>query len=421
LESNQNRRAIVEENVIFNELSGKTLASRVAVVVAGVISPLGFGLNETLTSLRTSKDCISPVTRFDVEKCRCKTAGQISDERLLGQPRNGRKNERLHRATRMMIAVLEEAFGQDPGFTPQLTVIGTTSGGMSFGEDYYRALHRHRGLQHSPGWIANYPPQKPVIDAQHAFGISAPCQVIANACASGTNAIGHAFECVRSGKYQQVLTGGYDALSELVFVGFDSLQAATPEKCRPFDRDRSGMVLGEGAAVLALENLESARARRAHVLAEIIGYGISTDNHHLTQPDPSGSGPRRAMEQALQSANRSAEEVDYINAHGTATTFNDAAEGKAIAELFGKVPVSSTKSMIGHSLGAAGAIEAVICLAALKAQFLPPNINFRNPDPDLDLNIVANTARDAQIDIVLSNSFGFGGTNASILIQKVAA
>jgi 3-oxoacyl-[acyl-carrier-protein] synthase II len=421
LESNQNRRAIVEENVIFNELSGKTPVSRVAVVAAGVISPLGFGLNETLTSLRTSKDCISPVTRFDVEKCRCKTAGQISDERLLGQPRNGRKNERLHRATRMMIAVLEEAFGQDPGFTPQLTVIGTTSGGMSFGEDYYRALHRHRGLQHSPGWIANYPPQKPVIDAQHAFGISAPCQVIANACASGTNAIGHAFECVRSGKYQQVLTGGYDALSELVFVGFDSLQAATPEKCRPFDRDRSGMVLGEGAAVLALENLENARARRAHVLAEIIGYGISTDNHHLTQPDPSGSGPRRAMEQALQSANRSAEEVDYINAHGTATTFNDAAEGKAIAELFGKVPVSSTKSMIGHSLGAAGAIEAVICLAALKAQFLPPNINFRNPDPDLDLNIVANTARDAQVDIVLSNSFGFGGTNASILIQKVAA
>ena len=148
MESNQNRGAIVEENVIFNELSGKTPASRVAVVAAGVISPLGFGLNETLTSLRTSKDCISPVTRFDVEKCRCKTAGQISDERLLRQPRNGRKNERLHRATRMMIAVFEEAFGQDPGFTPQLTVVGTTSGGMSFGEDYYRALHRHRGLRH---------------------------------------------------------------------------------------------------------------------------------------------------------------------------------------------------------------------------------------------------------------------------------
>jgi len=218
-----------------------------------------------------------------------------------------------------------------------------------------------------------------------------------------------------------VLTGGYDALSELVFVGFDCLQAATPEKCRPFDRDRSGMVLGEGAAVLALENFESARRRGARILAEIIGYGISTDNHHLTQPDPSGNGPRRAMEQALQSARITANEVDYINAHGTATPFNDAAEGKAITELFKDVPVSSTKSMIGHSLGAAGAIEAVVCLLALRAQFLPPNINFRNSDPNLSLKIVANQSREAKIDIALSNSFGFGGTNASILIRNASA
>jgi 3-oxoacyl-[acyl-carrier-protein] synthase II len=404
----------------FNDLDGKTACARVAVVAAGVISPLGFGVDDTLASLQANKDCVSAVTRFNVEKCRCKTAGQVPEDSLNNR-RNGVKTNRLHRATRMLTAVLEDLLRAEPKFQPDLTVIGTTSGGMSFGEDYYRALYHHAGLRHSAGWIANYPPQKPVIDAQHAFGISAPCQIIANACASGTNAIGHAFECVRSGKYQRVLTGGYDALSELVFVGFDSLQASTPEKCRPFDRDRSGMVLGEGAAVLALENLKSAHSRGAHILAEIIGYGISTDNHHLTQPDPSGSGPRRAMEQALHSANRSAEEVDYINAHGTATTFNDAAEGKAIAELFGKVPVSSTKSMIGHSLGAAGAIEAVICLAALKAQFLPPNINFRNPDPNLDLNIVVNKARDAKIDIVLSNSFGFGGTNASILIQRLAA
>src|SRR5437762_4556691 len=228
---------------------------------------------------------------------------------------------------------------------------------MSFGEDYYRALHRDRGLRHSPGWIANYPPQKPVIDAQDAFEISAPCQIIANACASGTNAIGHAFECVRPGRYQRVLTGGYDALSELVFVGFDSLQASTPEKCRPFDRHRTGMVLGEGAAVLALENFNAARARGATVLAEITGYGISTDNFHLTQPDPSGIGPRRAMERTLQSAHISADAVDYINAHGTATPFNDTAEGKAISELFDRVPVSSTKSMMGHSLGAAGRSE----------------------------------------------------------------
>src|SRR6267378_6328569 len=405
-----------------NRVNGKKVTARVAVVAAGVVSPLGFGLTETLDSLRNSRDSVSPVRRFSVEQCRCKTAGQISDERLLAARNDApRSRRRLHRASHMMIQALNELLTQQPQFKPELTVIGTTSGGMSYGEDYYRSVHQAGKLRHAPTWIANYPAQKPVIDAQEAFGISSPGQVIANACASGTNAIGHAFECVRSGRYKRVLAGGYDALAEMVFVGFDSLQASTPEKCRPFDRERSGMVLGEGAAVLALENLETARARNARILGEIIGYGISTDNHHLTQPDPSGSGPRRAMEQALQIANRAAEEVDYINAHGTATVFNDAAEGKAITELFNRVPVSSSKSMIGHSLGAAGAIEAVICLLALQAQLLPPNINFRSSDPGLNLNIVANESREAEIDVVLSNSFGFGGTNASILIQKLAA
>jgi len=315
---------------------------------------------------------------------------------------------------------MHEALQQAPGFQPELTVVGTTSGGMTFGEEYYRALHARRRLRRTAAWIANYTPQKPVMDAQEALGISAPCQVIANACASGTNAIGHAFDCIRSGRYRCVLTGGYDALSELVFVGFDSLQAATPEKCRPFDSKRSGLILGEGAAVLALENFESAQARGAHILAEVVGYGLSTDNHHLTQPNPSGSGARQAMEQALSSARLSASEVDYINAHGTATPFNDAAEGKAIAELFGRVPVSSTKSMMGHSLGAAGAIEAVISILALRDRTLPPNINFREADPDLNLNIVANESRPARITTVLSNSFGFGGTNASVLLRAAA-
>jgi 3-oxoacyl-[acyl-carrier-protein] synthase II len=321
----------------------------------------------------------------------------------------------------MMIQALKEVVTQQPQFKPELTVIGTTSGGMSYGEHYYRSLRQAEKLRHAPTWIANYPAQKPVIDAQQAFGISAPCQVIANACASGTNAIGHAFECVRSGRYQRVLAGGYDALAEMVFVGFDSLQASTPEKCRPFDRHRSGMALGEGAAILALENLELAQERSTPVLAEIIGYGISTDNFHITQPNPSGVGPRQAMDRALQSAAISAGEVDYINAHGTATVFNDAAEGKAIGTIFDGVPVSSTKSMMGHSLGAAGAVEAVFCLLALQYQFLPSNINFSASDDDLDLNIVANETRPAVLRTVLSNSFGFGGTNASILMRKFEA
>jgi len=402
--------------------TGEKTPERVAVVAAGVVSPLGFGLAETLDSLRHARDCVAPVTRFSVAECRCKTAGQISDDGLLtGLTRNLRV-KRLHRASHMVIHALREAMMQVPQFQPELTVIGTTSGGMSYGEEYYRSLRQSGNLRHAPTWIANYPAQKPVIDAQEeVLGFSVPCQVIANACASGTNAIGHAFECVRSGRYQRVLTGGYDALSELVFTGFDSLQASTPEKCRPFDRHRDGMVLGEGAAILALENLELARRRGASVLAEIVGYGISTDNFHITQPDPSGVGPRQAMERALQSAQRTADEVDYINAHGTATTFNDAVEGKAISQLFNGVPVSSTKSMMGHSLGAAGAVEAVVCLLALRHQFLPPNINFDALDDGLELNVVANESRPAAVHTALSNSFGFGGTNASILLRRVEA
>src|SRR6266550_3717391 len=393
----------------------------VAVTAAGVVSPLGFGLAETLESLRSARDCVTPVMRFAVTQCRCKTAGQVSDWRLLASYGQIPRSRRLHRASHMMIQALQELVTQQPEFEPELTVIGATSGGMSYGERYYRSLTGAGDLRHAPTWIANYPAQKPVTDAQTACGISAPCYVIANACASGTNAIGHAFECVRSGRYRRVLAGGYDALSEMVFVGFDSLQASTPDKCRPFDRNRTGMVLGEGAALLALENLDLAQQRGAPVLAEIIGYGISTDNYHITQPDPSGIGAQQAMERALHSAEISARDVDYINAHGTATAFNDAAEGKAISALFNGVPVSSTKGMMGHSLGAAGAIEAVICLLTVQHQFLPPNINFGALDDHLDLNIVANNARAALLRTTLSNSFGFGGTNASILMRTFEA
>jgi 3-oxoacyl-[acyl-carrier-protein] synthase II len=395
--------------------SAKQDPRRVAVVAAGIVSPLGFGLTETLQSLRQARDCVTPVTAFPVDKTRCKTAAQIDDERLLNKAQR-RRDRRLHRASHMVIAALAELLEAAPEFPPEIAIVGTTSGGMSFGENFYRSLGNGNGC--SAALIANYPPQKQIVDAMEKFGINVPAEVIANACASGTNAIGHAFNAIRAGRYQRILAGGYDALSELVFVGFDSLQAATPEKCRPFDCNRSGMVLGEGAALFALEELESARSRGAEILGEIIGYGISTDNHHLTQPNPDGSGPRRAMEQALAQAKLGPDQVGYINAHGTATILNDSAEGKAIIELFGNVPVSSTKSMMGHSLGAAGAIEAAVTLLALQHQFLPPNINFR--ESDLSLNVVANEAREAQFDCAVSNSFGFGGTNATIVFRKFA-
>jgi 3-oxoacyl-[acyl-carrier-protein] synthase II len=208
-------------------------------------------------------------------------------------------------------------------------------------------------------------------------------------------------------------------MCELVFVGFDSLQAATTEKIRPFDKNRTGLVIGEGAAFLILEDEKSAARRGAVAIAEVVGYGVSTDTYHLTQPHPSGIGPRLAMERALESAEMEPAEIDYVNAHGTATIFNDATEGIAISELCGKVPVSSTKSMMGHALGAAGAIEAAFCVMALREQFLPPNINFIEPDPIWKFDVIANRSRPARVDHVLSNSIGFGGTNATLILKRV--
>ncbi len=381
----------------------------------GIVSPLGLGVAENENALREACDCVTEVTAFDTTKCRCKSAGRV------GKMTDGEfgMTKGLHRASRMMIGATREALRADEAFAPEFMIIGTTSGGMSFGEQFYRAQVERRRPKERARWLANYQPQKPALDAMEAGGFRVPVQIIANACASGSNAIGHAFRLVRSGKYRRVLCGGYDAISELVFVGFDSLQAATTDKVRPFDKARSGLVLGEGAAVLALEDFETAQLRGATILAEVTGYGISTDNHHLTQPHPSGIGPEMAMRRALEDAALSPGEVDYINAHGTATPFNDASEGAAIAKIFGaRVPVSSTKGMMGHSLGAAGAIEAVFSVLALRGQFLPPNINYREPDPAWELNIVANAARTARVGCVVSNSFGFGGTNASVVIEE---
>lgn len=385
---------------------------RVAVTAIGVVSPLGLGLAETLESLRAGRDGVTPVTRFDVSRHRAKTAGQIHSMWQERAPQ-------LHPASLMLSAAVREAAAGDPGFAPEYMVIGTTSGGMSFGEAFYRSQVAHKRDRERARWLANYLPQKPVLDAQAAGGFSVPVQIIANACASGSNAIGHAWTLISTGQKARVLCGGYDAIAEMVFAGFDSLQASTPEKIRPFDKDRTGLVLGEGAGVLALEEWHAACRRRAPIVAELTGYGISTDNFHLTQPNPSGIGPRMAMQRALAAARRRPEEVSYINAHGTATQFNDATEGAAIHQLFGeRTPVSSTKSMMGHALGAAGAIEAVFSVLALQHQFLPPNINLTQVDPAWRLDIVANEAREAKVHCVVSNSFGFGGTNASIVLER---
>jgi 3-oxoacyl-[acyl-carrier-protein] synthase II len=390
---------------------------KVFVTGFGIVSPIGCGARDNLVGLREGRDGVRPVTAFDVSKTRCKTAGQVNDEWLADVFPTSRRSRRLHRSSPMVAAAFEEALSMAAHSTPQLVVFSTSAGAMGNGERFYRSVLTSHSRRSAASWVGNYMAQKPILDALELLRLQVPMQIISNACSSGTNSIGHAFNLIRDGLNSCVICGGYDPLSELVFVGFDSLQASTPEKIRPFDRQRTGLVLGEGCAVLILESEESARKRGATAYAEICGYGVSTDTYHLTQPNPSGVGPRLSMERALQYSGT--ESVDYVNAHGTATLFNDATEGIAISQLLPGVPVSSTKSMMGHALGAAGSIEAVFCVLALQQQFLPPNIHFREPDPDWKFEVVANRSRPARVRTALSNSFGFGGTNASLLLRQI--
>jgi 3-oxoacyl-[acyl-carrier-protein] synthase II len=376
----------------------------------GCVSPLGVGLSETLTNLRDSRDGVSPVRLFPVGKCLSKTAGQVDDSLREAATSIIARSKRWTRAAQMILVAMAEALAARPRFVPDCVVIGTTSGGMSLGEAFYRSLAL--GL---PSWsatrkIRGYLPQEPVMQAMSIFGFSAPVRIVSNACASGTNALGLACQMMRAGTARRVLAGGYDALSQLVFAGFDCLHASTAEKCRPFDAARSGLALGEGAAVFCLEKGDSDLG--------ITGYGSAADTHHLTQPHPSGSGPLTAMRRALESAQADPASVDYVNAHGTGTPLNDSSEARAILELCPTVPVSSTKGMTGHALGAAGAIEAAFCCVALRESFLPANINFSQSEFPLD--VVANTIRSVKVRRVLSNSFGFGGANAAVLLERLS-
>jgi len=303
-------------------------------------------------------------------------------------------------------------------------VLGTTAGGMSLGEDYFRqavqAPDRHRRQATRALYYQSQVQARFVLDA---LGCSGPITIISNACASGTNAVGHAWEMLRSGQAERVLTGGYDTLSQLVFSGFDSLQALSPTTCRPFDARRDGLALGEGAAMLALETLESARHRGAVILGELAGYGTTIDRHHLTQPHPEGNAAAAAMTLACESARVTPEDVNYLNAHGTGTPLNDSSEALAIRRWAGdraaSLPVSSTKASIGHLLGGAGAVEAVVCLMAVCGQWLPPEIALENPDPACNFPIVRRP-QDARVDVALSNSFGFGGVNATLVLRRWA-
>jgi 3-oxoacyl-[acyl-carrier-protein] synthase II len=365
------------------------------------------------------------VTLFDVSRQRVKVAGEAELPVDLPKTRlSQRRLQRLDRAARLLVLATHEAW-QQSGWTPSddlPVVLGTTSGGMSLGEAYYRqAIATPRRHRDQPTRVTHYQAQCQGILLAEAFGFRGSITIIANACASGANAIGHAWELVRHRRAERVLTGGYDALSHLVFAGFDSLQALSPTRCRPFDARRDGLALGEGAAMLTLESLESAHKRGANILGEIVGYGASTDAHHLTQPHPQGDAAFASMTEACQCARVNPEQIGYINAHGTGTPLNDGAEAAAINRWgggrAGKSPVSSTKSGIGHLLGAAGAVEAIVCLMTLREQWLPPTSTLESPDPVCEFPVIQKPT-EARLEYALTNSFGFGGANATLILRR---
>jgi 3-oxoacyl-[acyl-carrier-protein] synthase II len=398
---------------------------RVVITGAGIVTALGIGCQANALGFRQGRTGFRPVSRFDVSQQRVKVAAEtdLPDPVPMGRL-SPRQAGRLDHAARLLFTATFEAWRQ-AGWEPSANlpiVLGTTAGGMALGEIYFRqaleAPPKHRG---QPSRAQFYQAQTQARALADALGSEGPITILSTACAAGANAVGHAWDLLRLGRAERVLTGGYEGLTQLLFAGFDSLQALSPTACRPFDAARDGLALGEGAAVMALETLEAAQRRGAVILGEIIGYGTTIDLHHLTQPQPQGDAALAAMTSACERARITPEEIDYLNAHGTGTPLNDSAEALAIQRWAGArartLPVSSTKAGIGHLLGAAGAVEAVICLMALREQFLPPETAFEKPDPACTFPIVREP-RDAPLRTVLSNSFGFGGVNATLILKK---
>ena len=411
--------------MLFPAASPPSRPTRVVITGAGIVTALGVGWKSNAEGFRAGRRAFRPVSLFDVSRQRVKTAAEVDLPAALPRTNlTARQTARLDRAASLLLLAAREAWQQTrwkpTGDLP--FVLGTTAGGMSLGERYFRqAVQSPNRHCQQPTRAVHYQPQVQARTVLDALGCRGPVTIISNACASGSNAIGHAWELIRCGRADFVLAGGYDGLSELVFSGFDVLQTLTPTVCRPFDARRDGLALGEGAAVVALETLGHARRRNAPVLGELIGYGTSIDQHHLTQPHPAGETALAVMRQACATAGVGPDDIDYVNAHGTGTPLNDSSEALAIGHWAGRraatLPVSSTKASIGHLLGAAGAVEAVACLMAVCEQWLPAQAAFDTPDPACTFPIV-HQPRDARVNVALSNSFGFGGVNATLIVRR---
>jgi 3-oxoacyl-[acyl-carrier-protein] synthase II len=411
--------------VLFPFAASTTSQPRIVITGAGIVTGLGFGWKSNAAGFRAGKNAMRPITLFDVSRQRVKTAAQVDlPDSLPPTKLSPRQLTRMDRAAKLLVLAAHEAWMQS-GWEPSENlplVLGTTSGGMRLGEAYYRqAIATPRNERGQAARVQGYQAQRQASDVVDAFGFSGPITIIANACASGANSIGHAWDLIRRGHAERVFAGGYDAISQMVFGGFDSLQALSPTVCRPFDAHRDGLALGEGAAMLALETLDSAKKRNAEILGEVVGYGAATDGHHLTQPHPNGDAALASMNAACAAARLAPDKINYVNAHGTGTPLNDSAEAAAINRWAGAaakdISVSSTKSSIGHLLGGAGSVEAVICLMALREQWLPPTSTLQTLEPVCTFPFVTKPT-DATVDYALTNSFGFGGANATLILRR---
>jgi 3-oxoacyl-[acyl-carrier-protein] synthase II len=395
----------------------------------GIITSIGSSLPEFDQGLFEGRCGIGPVTLFDTTGFTAQTGGQVKDEALTTafQPR---EIKRVSRCDLLGLIATREALQQSGLELDRLdrngigVVLGGGAGGMLEWERYRRDLWEGRQRTTPSKVLASAPcTLTDLVAVNHGFsGIRA---TITTACSSSATSIGYGFDLIRNGDQQVVIAGGSESLSELTFAGFNALRVMSPEVCRPFDRNRRGLSLGEGAAILILEGFDHARKRGATIFAEVLGYAINSDAYHMTSPDPEAKGMQRVMAQAIDRANVSVGKIDYINAHGTGTKVNDATETIAIKQVLGddnrnRMTVSSTKSMVGHCLGAAGAVEAVATVLALQRQIAPPTINLKNPDPACDLDYVPDEARPQKIRCALSNSFAFGGNNTSLVLGCMA-
>lgn len=400
---------------------------RVVITGLGIITAIGKDVAAFWENLLQGVCGISDITLFDSTRYRAHTAAEVKGLDLRDFF-TARERRRLSRCDALGFIAAAEALAdsrldlkeEDRGRIG--IFIGGGAGGI-FSAERYRRQMLCQGWRHArPSLLLPFANCSFTDGLGERYKILGPRMTVATACSSSATAIGWALQSIRYGEVDLAITGGSESLSEVTFGGFNSLQAVDEKPCQPFDRNRKGLSLGEGAAILILEEAGRAKARGARIHGEIAGFGLTADGYHMTAPDPEGSGARRAMAEALRDGGIELEAVEAINAHGTATPANDVAETKAIKSLFGPrapaIPVSAIKSMVGHCLGAAGAIEAVATVLTVRDDRVPPTIHYRTPDPDCDLDYVPNQARTLSVRVALSNSFAFGGNNTSLAFKK---